>query len=70
MGNCSPTESCTLKSEYLLTLNPEAPNTIDLTWTLKVCRIMAFYKYGAIILPTFRGLGNAYSGSCPKTLKP
>ena len=27
------------------------------TWTPKVCRIMAFYRFWAIILPTFGGLG-------------
>ena len=31
------------------------------TWTPKVCRIIAFYRYWAIILPTFGGLGNAES---------
>ena len=29
-----------------------------ITWTLKVCRIMAFCRLWAIILPTFGGLGN------------
>ena len=28
------------------------------TWTPEVCRIMAFYRYWAIILPTFGGLGS------------
>ena len=27
------------------------------TWTPKVCRIMAFYRFWAIIFPTFGGLG-------------
>ena len=27
------------------------------TWTPKVCRIIAFHRFWAIILPTFRGLG-------------
>ena len=27
------------------------------TGTPKVCRIIAFYRFWAIILPTFRGLG-------------
>ena len=27
------------------------------TWTLKVCRIIAFCRYWAIILLTFEGLG-------------
>ena len=27
------------------------------TWTPKVCRIIAFYRFWAIILPTFGGLG-------------
>ena len=27
------------------------------TWTPKVCRIIAFYRFWAIILPTFEGLG-------------
>ena len=29
-----------------------------LTSTLKVCRIIAFYRYWAIILLTFEGVGN------------
>ena len=29
----------------------------SLTWTPKVCRIIAFYRFWAIILPTFEGLG-------------
>ena len=29
-----------------------------LPWTPKVCRIMAFYRFWAIILPTFGGLGH------------
>ena len=29
------------------------------TWTSKVCRIIAFYRFWAIILPTFGGLGKA-----------
>ena len=40
------------------------PGTITLglswliyTWTLKVCRIIAFYRYWASILVTFEGLG-------------
>ena len=28
-----------------------------LTWTPKVCRIIAFYRFWAIVLPTLRGLG-------------
>ena len=28
---------------------------VRVTWTLKVCRIIAFYGYWAIILPTFGG---------------
>ena len=28
------------------------------TWTLKVGRIIAFYRFWAIVLPTFGGLGN------------
>ena len=28
-----------------------------LTWTPKVCRIIAFYRFWAIILPTLGGLG-------------
>ena len=31
------------------------------TWTPKVCRIIAFYGYWAIILPTFGGLGTSTS---------
>ena len=27
------------------------------TWTPKVCRIITFYRFWAIILPTFGGLG-------------
>ena len=27
------------------------------TWTPKVCRIIAFYRFWAIILPTFGGPG-------------
>ena len=34
------------------------------TWTPKVCRIVAFYGYWAIILPTLGGLGNVHSGGC------
>ena len=30
---------------------------IRYTWTPKVCRIIAFYGYWVIILPTFGGLG-------------
>ena len=30
------------------------------TWAPKVCRIMAFYRFGAIILLTFGGLGNSF----------
>ena len=32
-------------------------NKISLTWTPKVCRIMALSRFWAIILPTFRCLG-------------
>ena len=44
------------------TLNPETetPNlidSIDPTWTPKVCRIVAFYRFWAMILPTLGGLG-------------
>ena len=28
---------------------------LGFTWTPKVCRIMAFYRYWAMILPTFIG---------------
>ena len=30
---------------------------LGFTWTPKVCRIIAFSGYGAIILPTLGGLG-------------
>ena len=30
---------------------------IWITWTPKVCTIIAFYRFWAIILPTFGGLG-------------
>ena len=33
--------------------------TLSFTWTPKVCRIIAFYRFWAIILPTFGGLGRA-----------
>ena len=29
------------------------------TWTPKVCRIMAFYRFWATIIPTFGGLGRS-----------
>ena len=35
------------------------PMKVPLTWTPKVCRIIAFYRFWAIILLTFEGLGNA-----------
>ena len=34
--------------------------SVTSTWTPKVCRIIAFYGYWAIILPTFGGLGRDY----------
>ena len=30
---------------------------LRLAWTPKVCRIIAFYRFWAIVLPTFGGLG-------------
>ena len=30
---------------------------LGFTWTPKACRIIAFYGFWAIILPTFGGLG-------------
>ena len=38
------------------------PELRERTWTPKVCRIMAFYRYWAIILPTFRGFGKLKLG--------
>ena len=32
------------------------------TWTPQVCRIIAFYGFWAIILPTFGGLGSSFLG--------
>ena len=34
-----------------------------LTWTPKVCRIMAFYGFWDIILPTLGGLGRGVLGA-------
>ena len=33
------------------------------TWTPKVCRIIAFCGFWAIILPTFEGLGKGFPAS-------
>ena len=33
---------------------------VEVTWTPKVCRIIAFYLFWAIILPTFGGLGRGF----------
>ena len=43
-----------------------SPGELNPTWTPKVCRIMAFCRYWAIILPTLGGLGKPE----PLTLNP
>ena len=43
---------------------------VGCTWTPKVCRIIAFYRFWAIVLPTFGGLGSTPKKSRSKALKP
>ena len=38
-------------------MGPSIYVCLGFTWTPKVCRIIAFYGFGAIILPTFGCLG-------------
>ena len=47
-----------LHGAYTQTLTPTD------TWTPKVCRRIAFYRFWAIILPTFGGLGNTQKHLC------
>ena len=48
------------KSQPWLTSCGGQVYSLLLTWTPKVCRIIAFFRYWAIILPTFGGLGTSY----------
>ena len=43
--------------ENIIHYKTEGVHILGLTWTPKVCRIIAFYRFWAIILPTFGGLG-------------